>query len=99
MDMRGNNRSTGRRSLPNFDDTAECKNSVRRAREILGVIYTTLLAAPHLKLADGLGIVIKPYYSPEMDDDGLPVCGIEVQLEHGTYVEFTILTTGAGQSR
>ena len=94
--MEQSNNAVGRQLLTNFDNAAECKASVRRAREILGAIYAALLALPQLKLADGLGIVIKPYYSPQLGDDGLAVCGIDVQLEGGTYVEFTISTTGTG---
>jgi len=64
------------------------------AAEILGHIYTTLLATPEFRLADGRIAKVEAYYPPQADDDEEMHCGIDVRLSDGTQLEFTMANTG-----
>lgn len=79
-----------------FDElAASAKDEVTRpAGDILAQIYAALLALPEIKLADGTTARIEAYFPPQLDDDGQQHCGIDVRLDNGHSLEFTLRNTG-----
>lgn len=68
------------------------------AQEVLEHLYQSLLAVPEFTLKDGTKARLDPYYAPEVDDDGELRCGVDVLLDNGSHLEFTMANTGWGKS-
>jgi hypothetical protein len=69
-----------------------------RAKEVLGHIYRAMLQTPDFTLADGTTCRVDPYYGPQVDDGGSLKCGIDVLMQDGSHLEFTVGHTGWGKS-
>jgi hypothetical protein len=68
------------------------------AREIMEHLYEAVLATPEFTLKDGTKAKVEKYVPPEMSDDGELSCGIDVVLDNGTRLEFSMKNTGWGKS-
>jgi hypothetical protein len=68
------------------------------AKEIMEHLYEAVLATPEFTLKDGTKAKVENYFPPEMSDDGELSCGIDVVLDNGTRLEFTMKNTGFGKS-
>jgi hypothetical protein len=71
--------------------------SLGPAKEVLDYLYRTILATPEFTLQDGTKARVDRYYGPEVDDDGQLTCGVDVHLDNGTDLEFTVNNTGWGK--
>ena len=68
------------------------------AKEIMEHLYKAMLAIPEFTLKDGTKAKVENYVPPEMSDDGELSCGIDVVLDNGTRLEFSMKNTGWGKS-
>jgi hypothetical protein len=68
------------------------------AKEVLLHLYQALLAVPPFTLADGTKAALEAYYAPEVNDAGDLKCGVDVVLDNGNHLEFTINNSGWGKA-
>jgi len=68
------------------------------AREVLEHLYQAFLKIPEFALRDGTVAKLVPYYPPEITEGGDLKCGVDVLLDNGTHLEFTVTNTGWGKS-
>jgi len=81
------------------EEIARCKQeSVAPAKDVLERLYQAVLRTPEITLSDGTKARVEAYYAPEVDDGGELNCGIDVRLDNGTELEFTVTNTGWGKS-
>lgn len=73
-------------------------DAVAPAAEVLQKVYQALLAMPTFRLNDGTKAEVSAFYEPKVDDGGRLRCGIDVLLDNGTHLEFTMENTGWGKS-
>ena len=67
------------------------------ALEVLNRLYATLLAMPEFTLKDGSKASVSAYDPPSVDEQGETRCGIDVDLENGSHLEFTVHNSGWGR--
>ncbi len=67
-------------------------------KEVLSHIYQAVLKTPDFTLQNGTKCRLDPYYEPEVNSDGDLKCGLDVQMDDGTYLEITVGHTGWGKS-
>lgn len=68
----------------------------KAALEILTQLYEAILSFPEFTLNNGAKGRFESFYAPETDADGNTRCGIDVRLQDGSLLEFTIGHTGWG---
>jgi hypothetical protein len=68
-----------------------------QAKEVLGLIYQAMLKTPEITLQNGTKCRVEPYYGPEVDSGGELKCGVDVRMEDGSHLEFTVGHTGGGR--
>jgi hypothetical protein len=57
-----------------------------------------MLKTPEFTLQDGRKCKVDPFYAPELDTAGELKCGVDVLIDDGTHLEFTVGHTGWGKS-
>ena len=67
-------------------------------REVMQRLHDALLTTPEFVLADGTTARVESFYAPEADDDGELSFGVDVVLDNGNHLEFTVKQTGWGRS-
>lgn len=67
------------------------------AKEVAEHLYQSLLALPEFTLKDGTKARMKPYLAPEPNKDGEMQCGVDVVLDNGSHLEFTMRNSGWGK--
>jgi hypothetical protein len=67
------------------------------APEVLGHLYQAMLKTPEFTLQDGRKCKVDAYYAPEVDPEGNLKCGIDVVIDDGSHLEFTVGNTGWGK--
>jgi hypothetical protein len=73
----------------------DAKNEATKpAGEVAAQLYAALVNLPELRLSDGTTAKVEVYYAPEVDEDGCVHCGIDVRLNDGSLLEFTLKNTG-----
>ena len=72
--------------------------SIAPAKEVLEHLYKAVLRTPEFTLSNGVKARLDPYYAPEVNEEGELKCGIDVLLDNGTHLEFTVKNTGWGKS-
>lgn len=76
-------------------DIGEHKDdAMRHAGEVLGHLYQAVLQTPAFTLRDGTGCKVEAFYPPEETADGELKCGVDVVLDDGTQLEFSLANTG-----
>jgi len=76
-----------------LQDTADAQ-----AKEVLSHIYQAMLKTPEFTLQDGTTCRVESYYAPELNSDGDLKCGLDVRMQDGSHLEFTVGHTGWGRS-
>lgn len=66
--------------------------------EVMQRLHDALLTTPEFVLADGTKARVESFYAPEADDDGELSFGVDVVLDNGNHLEFTVKQTGWGRS-
>ncbi len=87
---------------PTSDTIAKIKHeTVKPAKEVVELIYQTILAMPAFTLAGGKKARTDPYIPQEVNDDGEVTCGFDVLIDNGSHREFTVSKNwvGEGDSR
>jgi hypothetical protein len=74
------------------------KKTTAPAKEVLDHLYRAVLALPEFPLKDGTKARFDSYIGPEAGKDGAIRCGVDVLLDNGSHLEFTITNTGWGKS-
>jgi hypothetical protein len=69
-----------------------------QAKEVLAHIYQAMLKTPEFTLKDGKKCQVEAFYEPEVNSDGDLKCGLDVRMEDGSHLEFTVNHTGWGKS-
>ena len=69
-----------------------------QAKEVLSHIYQSMLKTPAFTLQDGTTCRVESYYEPEVNSDGDLKCGLDVRMQDGSHLEFTVNHTGCGKS-
>jgi hypothetical protein len=67
------------------------------AKEVMDHLYQAILRTPEFTLRDGTKCRVDESYPPEEQEDGELKCGIDVLMDDGTHVEFTLAQTGWGK--
>ena len=81
------------------DDFADAKwDATAHAREVLEHLHKALAAVPAFTLKDGTAAQVDEYYPPTIDDEGELSCGVDVHLNDGTDLEFTVRNSGWGKA-
>jgi hypothetical protein len=68
------------------------------AKEVLGRMYQAILGTPDFTLQDGTTCRVDPYYEPQVNAAGELKCGIDVLMDNGKQLEFTVGHSGWGKS-
>ncbi len=74
------------------------KQAHASASEVTEHLYQSLLGLSSFQLKDGTTARVESYYKPEIDDDDQLNCGVDVWLDNGMHLEFTLANTGWGKS-
>ena len=74
------------------------RESTASATEVLEHLHKALLAIPPFELRDGTKARLDPYIAPQSGQDGQMTCGIDVLLDNGVHLEFTMTNTGWGKA-
>lgn len=70
--------------------TEEC------AKEVMTHLHKALVGQ-EITLKDGSKARVESFYPPETDETGEVACGVDVILDNGVSVEFTMKNTGFGR--
>jgi hypothetical protein len=68
------------------------------AKEVVSHIYRAMLKTPAFTLLNGTTCRVESYYEPEVNSEGDLKCGIDVRMEDGSHLEFTVGHTGWGKA-
>ena len=67
------------------------------AKEAMDHLYQAILRTPEFTLRDGTKCRVEEFYPPEEQEDGELKCGIDVLMDDGTHLEFSMAQTGWGK--